>query len=232
MAGDRNALIYGTTPRLRIYIWELPVRLTHWVNAFCLLVLSVTGFYISHPFIHAISSKQYIMGWVRFIHFLTAYVFLMSVILRVYWAFTGNRFASYKESFPLSKEKFSEFKAALKFYFFFRKEPPYVKGHTCLAAFSYFLVYLIFFFQIISGFALYSVSHPSGIIWTALGGWLLNIIPLPTVRLFHYFFMYIIAVFFPLHMYASWYMDPKEKNGLVSSMFSGFKFVPEKEKEL
>ncbi|MEK6528678.1 MAG: cytochrome b/b6 domain-containing protein, partial [Nitrospirota bacterium] len=146
MAGSRDTLIYGTTPRLRIYIWEFPVRLTHWVNAFCILILSVTGFYISHPFIYAISSKQYIMGWVRFIHFSTAYVFLMSVMVRVYWAFAGNRFASYKESFPFSAEKFSEFKEDLKFYSFIRKELPHMKVHAVLAGFTYFLVYLIFLF--------------------------------------------------------------------------------------
>ena len=29
----------------KVYVWEFPVRLTHWLNVICLLVLSVTGFY-------------------------------------------------------------------------------------------------------------------------------------------------------------------------------------------
>jgi len=221
-----SKIIYGMTPRLRVYVWEFPVRLTHWANAFSILILSITGFYISNPFIHAYFSKQYIMGWIRFIHFVTAYVFLMSIIIRIYWAFMGNKFASYKECFPFSAAKLREFVDALKFYFFLRKEPPFVAGHSALAAFTYLIVYLLFIFEIISGFAMYSVNH-SGMIWTVLGGWLLNIMHLPTIRLYHHLIMYVILTFFPIHIYATWYMDPKEKNGLVSSIFSGYKFVEE-----
>ena len=28
----------------RIYVWELPVRFYHWLNALCILVLTITGF--------------------------------------------------------------------------------------------------------------------------------------------------------------------------------------------
>ncbi|MBI5099469.1 MAG: Ni/Fe-hydrogenase, b-type cytochrome subunit [Nitrospirae bacterium] len=224
-------IIHGKMQRLRVYAWEFPVRLTHWFNAFSILFLSITGYYIGDPFMHAYSSKQWIMGWMRLIHFIVAYVFLMSVIIRMYWAFMGNQFASWRECFPVSTEKRKEFMDALKFYFFIRKEPPYVIGHAALASFTYFLVFVVFIFEIVSGFALYSVSHPPSIVWTLLGGWLLNIMHLPTIRLYHHFVMYVILAFVPLHIYATWYMDPHEKNGLVSSMFSGFKFVPEKEIE-
>ncbi len=225
----REEIIHGTMLRLRVYVWEFPVRFTHWINAFSILVLSITGFYIGNPFIHAYSSKQYIMGWIRFIHFVTAYILLMSVIIRIYWSFMGNRYASYKDSFlPFSSGKYKEFMDTLKFYFFIKKEPPYVAGHTALAAFTYFLVYVTFIFEIVSGFAIYSVNH-SGLIWTALGGWLLSIMSLPTIRLYHHFVMYMILSFVPLHLYTTWYMDPKERNGLVSSIFSGNKFIPEKE---
>ena len=29
--------------RVRVYVWEVPVRVTHWVTVFCVVVLSVTG---------------------------------------------------------------------------------------------------------------------------------------------------------------------------------------------
>jgi Ni,Fe-hydrogenase I cytochrome b subunit len=75
--------------RVRVYAWEFPVRFTHWINFLCILALSVTGFYIGSPFIHAYSSKQWIMGWTRLIHFIAAYAFLMSVIIRMYWGLVG-----------------------------------------------------------------------------------------------------------------------------------------------
>ncbi len=223
----KKGLKFGAIPRLRVYIWEFPVRFSHWINAFCILFLSITGYYISNPFILAHSSNQYVMGWIRFLHFTFAYLFLMSVVFRIYWAFMGNRFASWKECFPFSAKKSRDFVQAIKFYLLISKDPPYVAGHASLAAFCYFIVYLLFIFQIISGFAIYSVNH-SGLIWTILGGWLLNIMYLPTIRLYHHLIMYVILIFVPIHIYATWYMDPNEKNGLVSSIFSGYKFIDEK----
>ncbi len=226
----KHEIRFGTIPRFRAYIWEFPIRFTHWINAFCILVLSITGYYISNPFILAQSSNEYIMGWARVIHFVCAYIFLMSVIIRIYWSFMGNKYASWKESFPFSARKFREFVNTIRFYLLIEKEPPLVAGHAPLAAFSYFLLYLLFIFQIISGFAVYSVNH-TGAIWTVLGGWLLNIMYLPTIRLYHHLMMYVILIFVPIHIYASWYMDPHERNGLVSSMFSGYKFLDEQHLE-
>ena len=33
----------------RVYVWQLPVRLYHWINALCILVLFLTGLYIATP---------------------------------------------------------------------------------------------------------------------------------------------------------------------------------------
>ena len=33
-----------------VYVWEIPVRLAHWLIASALAVQSVTGLYIGHPF--------------------------------------------------------------------------------------------------------------------------------------------------------------------------------------
>jgi Ni/Fe-hydrogenase 1 B-type cytochrome subunit len=226
----KNGIRFGETQRLRAYIWEFPIRFTHWINAFCILILSLSGYYIGNPYAHAISSKQFIMGWVRFIHFVTAYTFLMSVLIRIYWSFMGNRFASWKEFFPYNEKKRRDFVKAVRFYLLIDKEPPYCAGHAPLASLTYFFLFLLFIFEIVSGFAVYSVNH-SGVIWTVLGGWLLNIMYLPTIRIYHHLVMYVILIFVPIHIYASWYMDPHEKNGLVSSMFSGFKFIDEKHLE-
>ena len=36
--------------RLReVYVWELPVRIYHWVNALCIVILCITGFIIADP---------------------------------------------------------------------------------------------------------------------------------------------------------------------------------------
>jgi Ni/Fe-hydrogenase 1 B-type cytochrome subunit len=208
----------------RQYVWEFPVRFTHWINVLCILTLSVTGFYIGNPFIYAVSSKQYIMGWVRFIHFVAAYAFMMSVIIRLYWSLMGNEYACVKTWFPFSGKRLSEMAGEIKFYFFASKKPPETTGHTALGSLAILIVFAIFIFQIISGFAMYSVTH-SGALWTILGGWLLRIMYLPTIKLFHHLFMYVLLAYALLHVYVAWYSDIKEKNGLMGSIFSGYKFV-------
>jgi len=214
--------------RMRIYAWEFPVRLTHWANFLSILTLSITGFYVGDPFIHAVSSKQYIMGWIRFIHFVAAYVFLMSVVIRIYWSFAGNRYANIIQWLPFSGEKIADLFNDIKCYLFLDTKSTCKVGHTSLGAFTYFLLYLIFLFQIFSGFALYSVNH-SGALWTLLGGWLLGLMELQTVRLYHHLFMYIVLAFVLIHVYLSWTADSKDRNGLISSMFSGWKFMTERD---
>jgi Ni/Fe-hydrogenase 1 B-type cytochrome subunit len=217
-----------TVERLRIYAWEFPVRFTHWINFLCIIVLSVTGFYIGSPFIHAYSSKQWIMGWMRLIHFIAAYAFLMSIIIRIYWSFMGNRFASIPGWFPFTSERFGHLIQDIKCRLLISREEACNVGHTTIGSFAYLIMYLIFIFQIVSGFALYA-GNQRGALWTLLGGWLISIMHLPTIRLYHHLFMYVIGAFFLVHIYMAWTEDLKFKNGLISSIFSGYKFMSEKD---
>lgn len=216
--------------RLRVYAWEFPVRFTHWINFICIVVLSITGFYIGNPFIHAVATKQYIMGWIRFIHFTAAYGFLLSFLIRIYWSFVGNKYASWKVWFPFSSQKWTDLVNTIKYYTFISKKPPYAVGHTALAGFVYLLIFLIFAFEIISGFAMYSQTH-RGFIWSLLGGWLLSVFEVQTIRLLHHLVLYVLLAFVGIHLYIAWWLDASEKNGLMGSIFGGHKFVTGKEWE-
>ncbi|HDH12146.1 MAG TPA: Ni/Fe-hydrogenase, b-type cytochrome subunit, partial [Nitrospirae bacterium] len=59
----------------RVYVWEFPVRWSHWILASSIAVMSITGYYIGNPFIPAASSNQYLMGWMRMIHLVAAAFF-------------------------------------------------------------------------------------------------------------------------------------------------------------
>lgn len=207
----------------RVYVWEFPVRLTHWINVICLVVLSLTGFYIGKPFLHSISSDQYTMGWMRFIHFVSAYLFLMSIIVRLYWIFAGNRYARYDQWLPLNAERWRHLLGGIKFYLFIKRDASYTAGHTALAGATYTFLFGLFLFEVVSGFALYSLNH-TGLIWTALGGWLLSVMHLQTIRLFHHLLMYLILLIGVVHIYIAWYLGTWEKSGLMDSIFSGYKF--------
>jgi Ni/Fe-hydrogenase 1 B-type cytochrome subunit len=90
----------------RVYVWELPVRIFHWVNAFAVAILAITGLIIANPpalLSNAEASDIYWFGTVRFIHFVTAYLFLFVMVLRIYWAFVGNKFSRWSAFWPFSK---------------------------------------------------------------------------------------------------------------------------------
>jgi Ni/Fe-hydrogenase 1 B-type cytochrome subunit len=76
-------------PTERVYVWEVPVRLTHWMNVGAILVLSATGFYIGNP---VLGGSVDLMAWVRGVHRIAAWVIVMSALRT--WAFAGNRWAS------------------------------------------------------------------------------------------------------------------------------------------
>lgn len=82
------------------YVWEWPVRITHWVNVISLVVLSVTGFYIGNPFVSVPSTNQFVMGTMRTVHYGFAYAFALSILARLIWGFIGNQHASWREFFP------------------------------------------------------------------------------------------------------------------------------------
>ena len=206
----------------RVYVWEFPVRLSHWVNVLAILALSITGYYIGAPFIRAVRDNQFIMAQFRFVHFVAAYFFAMAVLLRIYWWFAGNRYARLNQFLPLSSERVKSCVDTTAFYCFMRDKLPDYAGHTGIAGLTYLFLFILFLLEMLTGFALYSQSHV-GALWTVLGGWVFAIINEGTVRLIHHCIMWLIAVFLVIHVYIGWHNDMVERNGLMSSIFSGYK---------
>ena len=87
----------------RVYVWELPVRLTHWVLFFSILVLAATGYYIGNPFISVpgAAKDHFVMGTVRAVHFYAAIVFALAVLVRIYWLFVGQWLCAPDRAYPV-----------------------------------------------------------------------------------------------------------------------------------
>jgi len=209
-------------PLERIYVWEIPVRLTHWVNVLSILVLSATGLYIGYPV--ALGGTGFVMTWIRVVHRIAAYVLVASVALRIYWAFAGNAWASWRVLFPyLTREGRREVVQTFLYYTFLRRRPPAVVGHNALACLAYFAVVGLIILQILTGFALQAVGGGG---WRTLAfGWILSLGGLQTVRLVHHMIMWLLLGFMVHHVYSVLLMDTEERNGRMSSIFSGYKFV-------
>jgi Ni/Fe-hydrogenase 1 B-type cytochrome subunit len=208
----------------RVYVWEFPVRVAHWLIALSIVVLSVTGLYIGNPFAQAVDATDMIMAYMRFIHFVAAFVFSFCVFVRMYWWFAGNRYARYDQFVPTNMERVKNTVDTGLFYAFMKKDLPHAPGHTGLAGLSYTFLFGLYIVEIITGFAMYYVAHDGvNTVSYLLGGWSLGIINVGYLRMFHHWIMWIIGLFVIAHVYISWHNDLIEKNGLISSIFSGYK---------
>lgn len=219
--GTEPLVIAPRDQRVRVYIWEVPVRVTHWVTVLSILVLSVTGGYIADPFL--VSPGGGTMTTVRFLHMIAAFVFLASGIVRTYWLFAGNRFARWTAFVPTRRAQARELLHQTGWYLFLRREVPRVLGHNALAAGTYFIVFFLLLLQTVTGFALAGVdgSQP----WAGLFGWFVDVLGIQGVRFVHHALMWAIIAFMVHHVYSALLVDHWERNGLMASIFSGYKFV-------
>ena len=149
----------------RVYVWEIPVRFYHWLNAFCLVVLCVTGYLIGAPLAIQQASEasfSYWFGKVRFIHFVSAYIFFFNFLFRIYWGFVGNRYANWKNFIPFRKKQWKEIKQVIAVDILQADNTPIETiGHNAVAGFTYFMTFLAFLFQCVTGFGLYAAMSKS-----------------------------------------------------------------------
>ncbi len=216
----------------RVYVWELPVRFFHWLNVLAITTLVITGFIIANPpalLIKADPSEIYWMGTTRVIHFTAAYLFLVVMIMRLYWAFVGNRFARWTAFMPFNKKVWENIKHVLKIDILLmnekRHDPKQVSiGHNSVATISYIAMFILALVMIFTGFGMYSATSewwlPNLFSWVVpmLGGDF-------AARLIHHISMWFFIFFSMVHVYLVFYHDWLEGTGEASSMISGYKFI-------
>jgi len=217
----------------RVYVWELPVRLTHWLLFFSILTLSATGYYIGHPFISVPSPAKdhFVMGTMRAVHLYAAIVFTLAVLARLYWLFAGNRYARFSEFIPLSLWRLRSLWRTFLYYSFIRHDPDDYPGHNALAALSYAGIFMIYLVMIATGLALYTVIASASSPFQVFDFLVPMFNGLQMARLIHHIGMWIVLIFVVAHIYFVFLSSIIEHIGTFDSIFSGYKFVPEKEAE-
>lgn len=210
-----------------IYVWQAPVRAAHWLIFLSVAVLSVTGFYIGHPFITVSGEARdhFVTGTIRIIHSYAAIVFTLSVLARLGWMFLGNAYARWDQFIPVTRERWLGAVDMILYYLFLTNRRPSGAGHNPLAGLTYVFVYLVLVLQALTGLGLYgkaahlgSPLHWFGFLADAFGG--------PQyARWLHHGFMWFILGFFVHHLYSALLFSFEEKMGTVESIFSGYKFV-------
>lgn len=211
-----------------VYVWELPVRIYHWLNALCIVVLSVTGYFMGDPLTaggHLEASQIYTFGWFRFIHFVFAFIFFFNFLFRLYWGFVGNKYARWYNYIPLKKWQWREIWCVLKVDILHIKHSNVESvGHNSMASFSYFITFLIFLMQSLTGFGMYAAMSDSW--FPKLFAWIVPLLggDLMT-RHIHHILMWAFLLFTIIHIYLVFYHDYIERRGITSSMIGGWKFI-------
>ena len=210
---------------VRVYVWEWPVRIAHWVIVISLCVLSLTGYYLYDPYIIARGSEVFMMGTIRFIHEVTGFVFIGAFLLRLYWFFKGNRWARWQQYLLLDSERWRGAHNMVRYYMFLRREPESRVGHNPLAGATYSTIYAFIFIEVLTGLALFNHVRHSAVLGFFIG-WLPSLIGIQYLREIHFFVMFILWAFFYHHIYSAWLMSIEERSGLIGSIFSGYKNLP------
>jgi Ni/Fe-hydrogenase 1 B-type cytochrome subunit len=218
-------------PAVRIYVWQLPVRVIHWLIFLAIIVLSATGYYIGNPMSSqpGAARDHFFTGTVRVVHLYAGYVFIASVLARMIWMFTGNAYARWNQFIPASKERIHNFVGTFLFYTFIRRDPPPVRGHNAVAGASYVVVYGLMFLISLTGLALHASAADVGSPLRWFGALVPLFGGLQVARWIHHIIMWLLLGFTVHHVYSALLMSVVEKTGTMESIFSGYKFVPKGE---
>ena len=226
-----NAVTSGhgpVTPK-PLYVFEAPVRIWHWTHALSIAVLCVTGYFIAYPLpaVGGEASDHFIMGNMRMIHFIAAYVFAIGFAVRIYWAFVGNKYSRELFILPLWRGSWwREFFEEVKFYLFLRRTPPVTIAHNPLAQTAMWLFnFILALFLIFTGFALYGEGLGAGS-WADRGfGWIIPMLgDSLNVKMWHLTGMWLLIVFIIIHIYMAIRADIMSRQSSISTIFGGWRF--------
>jgi len=94
-------------------VWDLPVRLFHWVNFLSVISLLFMGFIMLYKKELGITSLEAKIG-LKQVHVVIGYVFVVNLLIRFAWAFIGNRFARWSAFLPYRDAPLCPISAAMQ----------------------------------------------------------------------------------------------------------------------
>jgi Ni/Fe-hydrogenase 1 B-type cytochrome subunit len=191
----------------------LPAVILHWAHLLSFFVLIGTGLQI-----HAHTNWFGPLGTIRQIHFVVMYVFVLTTVIRIYWAFFGAGSAALGGLTRHRDWKFFSLTAAdvkstpswIAYYLFLRKEKPHVIKYGSLQKLTYAILFpLGILVMALTGFALFPPTAGAMLWFTNLVG------GLNTMRLIHYFGMWVLIVFFMIHFYLVIVEEPAQARSML-----------------
>ena len=211
--------------RKEYYIFSPFLRIFHWIMVAMILVLFFTGLIITKP-MNVSTTEPFFsitsIDLVRDIHFVAAFIFCASFILRIYGFIInkGDRL------FPRVWEgHFYRETVEVALHYMLLKSHHASFLRNPLARMSYAALYVLVAIEILTGFAMYYMTNPSGT-GGMLFGWVNVILGSEMMtHIVHHYVAWFIILFAIGHFYMVIRAEFMEGESEVSSMFSGKKIL-------
>ena len=174
----------------------LPFVITHWINLIAMIFLIITGFLIHF-------ATPGTMSMARGIHVFFGFVIFINCIVRIIMAFfvksaptggTRETVKDYKTWLPQADNR-HQGAEWVKYYLFMKEDHPLSAKLGVPQKLSYLLIPILIIIMFITGLCLWvPTSTAMQGLTNALGGAM-------SVRIIHYFLMYVFIIFMFIHVY-------------------------------
>ncbi len=213
------------------------IRITHWVRALTIVILTVTGFYLAYPFIAPANSGgepvNFLNALSRAWHIVFGFLLIAVTIGKLYL------FVFDKQS-SIERASFSDFInpkvwiQQIGYYMLITKHPHGKGVYNPLQFFAYLGVYISIFMISLTGLILYiNVYHEGmgGLLWDILKPIEVMLGGLAWVRELHHIFMWVFILFLPVHIYLAVFNSLYGKSGAMDSIISGYRWIKKSKKD-
>jgi len=238
-----------STAQLTSYlVWDKTVRVFHWVNVLCVLGLIAVGTVILNAKALGVPSDGKIL--LKTVHVYIGYVFAANLAWRIVWGFIGSRYARWSAILPFG----SAYRTQLSAMITGAKsgKPVGFLGHNPIARLMVALLFLLLSIQAISGLVLAGTDVYMPPLGNTIKEWIaVDKSTIESVKPYskegvdeaaykemrdfrkpfitaHYYVFYVLLAAVLLHLLGVVVTELKERNGLVSAMFTGKKVFVEK----
>jgi cytochrome b len=185
--------------RLKILVWDVPVRLFHWA----LVLLILTSYF----------SGQAGGDWMK-IHFWSGYAILTLLLFRICWGFLGSTTARFSDFVKGPAAAFAHLGELLG------KGKPREAGHNPAGGAMVIVLILAVLAQVSTG--LFSADTDTGTVYGPLTK-LVSEAVVDKATSFHHFWILILKILIALHVLAAIVYLVWKRQNLIGAMFTGRK---------
>jgi Ni/Fe-hydrogenase b-type cytochrome subunit len=205
-------------------VWDWQLRTLHWLAFLAILTLCVTGYLMGTGRVTYAGPKEvaFYLGYLRLVHFVAGWLLIATAILRIAGLFYGGtRYQRWRALFPVSPRELKNLLQVLQNYLFCRfDQGPHYVGHNPLQQVAYTGIYLLAGVAVVTGLALYALYAPDHWFFRYFF-WIDQLVGSQYVRLIHLLMLWVFLAFIPIHIYLAIRADTVERDGAISSIFSG-----------